>query len=557
MDMLDIWQKEWSKTSPEVQRLSGPGGAQRTPSGSQPAPAKLLDFLIWNQEHMDVLIGQLQTLTKSIAQQSHTAGGMIDNLLEDVKKSLMLPFSTLLDTFPKMVRDLSRAQEKEVALTIKGGEVEIDRRILEEVKTPLIHILRNSVDHGLEKPAIRAKYNKPAQGKIMISVSQLDAGKVEITISDDGAGINLDNLKAAAIRHGDITPQEAAAMSTQEAMSLMYHSAVSTSTIITDISGRGLGMAIVREKIEGLGGKIDIISTRYQGASFQILLPVMVATFRGVLVKVHQFTFVIPTAGVERVLRVKQDEISLVQNREVIHLEERAVPLVQLAGVLELPPPQTNADHSPQKQTYRQIVIVGATDRRKAFVVDQIIKEQEVLVKQLGKQLARVRNVAGATVLGSGQVVPILHVPDMLKSAERVWAGQGQSPETAKEADKLQQSILIAEDSITSRMLLKNILEGAGYRVRATVDGIDALTALKTERVDLLVSDIEMPRMDGFELTAKIRADQKLANLPIILVTSLGSPEDRERGIDAGADAYLTKSSFDQTNLLSIIRRLI
>ncbi len=563
MGMLDVWQREWSKAAPEVQRVqrqaeqTEQNGARPRNGAGQPSLARLLDFLNWNRAHLEVLTDRLQTLTKSVEQEEHAVGGMIDNLLEDVKKSLMLPFSTLLDTFPKMVRDLSRAQGKNVALSVKGGEVEIDRRILEEVKAPLIHMLRNCIDHGIERPDIRRKANKPEQGQIIVTVSQLDAGKVEIIISDDGAGINLEKLKAAAVQQGCISAPDAAAMNPQETTHLIFRSAVSTSAIITDMSGRGLGMAIVREKIEQLGGKINVASAQQLGTSFQILLPVTVATFRGVLVQANQSTFIIPTSSVERVLRVKKDDIATVQNRPTIEIDGRIVPLTPLADVLELPRLPANDDRAGHDQPYLQVLVMGTIDRRRAFVVDRIINEQEVLVKNLGKKLARVRNVSGATVLGSGQVVPILRVSDLLKSAERLLAGPGRSPETVTEPDKIQKSILIAEDSITSRMLLKNILESAGYRVRATVDGVDALTALKTEPFDLLISDVEMPRMNGFELTTKIRADQKFSGLPVVLVTSLGSPEDRERGIDAGADAYITKSSFDQTHLLAIIKRLV
>ncbi|MCG3210444.1 MAG: Sensor histidine kinase RcsC [Anaerolineae bacterium] len=558
--MLDVWQREWSKAAPEVQRVqrqTEQNGAQRRRGDSQPSLARLLDFLNWNRAHMEVLTDRLQTLTKSVEQEEHSVGGMIDNLLEDVKKSLMLPFSALLDTFPKMVRDLSRAQGKNVALSIKGGEVELDRRILEEVKAPLIHILRNCIDHGIETPDIRRKANKPEQGQIIVTVSQLDAGKVEIIISDDGAGINLEKLKAAALQQGCITVSEAAAMNPQETMHLIFRSAVSTSAIITDMSGRGLGMAIVREKIEQLGGKINVASAQQLGTSFQILLPVAVATFRGVLVQANQSTFIIPTSSVERVLRINKVDIATVQNRPTIEIDGRIVPLTPLAEVLELPRPPADDDRSSPEQPYLQVLLMGTIDRRRAFVVDRIINEQEVLVKNLGKKLTRVRNVSGATVLGSGQVVPILRVSDLLKSAERLLAGNGRPTQTVKKAGNIQKSILIAEDSITSRTLLKNILESAGYRVRATVDGVDALTALKTEPFDLLISDVEMPRMNGFELTGKIRADNKFSGLPVVLVTSLGSPEDRERGIDAGADAYITKSSFDQTNLLAIIKRLV
>lgn len=559
--MLEMWQREWVKTSPEVHRLqryTDQSGTLRISSGCHPSLVKMLDFIDWNRAQMEVLIDRVHTLTKTMAQEQRTVGGMIDNLLEDVKKSLMLPFSTLLDTFPKMVRDLSRAQGKEVAIVLKGGEVEIDRRILEEVKTPLIHILRNSIDHGIEKPAVREKNNKPRQGTITVSVAQPDASRVEIIVTDDGAGIDVASLKQAAVRHGYISTSEADKMNEEEALFLIYRSSVSTSAIITDISGRGLGMTIVREKVEQLGGQISASTAPYIGTSFQILLPVTVATSRGVLVQAGNGVFVIPTSGVERVLRVRKDQVKLVQNGEVIQVGQRSVPLVYLADVLELPRAQSDPnEYSGHDSPYLEIVLLGGVDQRRAFVVERVINEQEVLVKNLGKQLARVRNVSGATILGSGRVVPILHVLDLLKSAERLNSRLDQTPKPVEPGEKLQKSILIAEDSITSRMLLKNILEGAGYRVQATVDGTDALTALKTDSFDLLVSDIEMPRMNGLELTAKIRADQKLSGLPVILVTSLGSPEDREKGIDAGADAYITKSSFDQTNLLAVIKRLI
>ncbi len=554
--MLDLWQREWAKAVPEIQRVQRyceQNSRRQALTGGTSPLVKLLDFLDWNRAHMEVLIDRLHVLTKFIEQEERSVGGMVDNLLESVKNSLMLPFSTLLDTFPKMTRDLARAEGKEIELTIKGSETEIDRRILEEVKTPLIHILRNCIDHGIEKPVIREKQKKSKQGHIIVTVSQLDASKIEIIISDDGAGINLDKLKLAAVQQGYLSPQEAELLNPTEALALIYRSAVSTSTIITDMSGRGLGMAIVQEKVEQLGGKIQASTATHIGTTFQITLPVTVATFRGVLIEAGRRTFVIPTAGVERALRFKKDAIKVVQNRPVIELDGRVIPVAWLTDVLEMPPVQAAGQESP----YLQLLILGTVARRKAFVVDRIINEQEVLTKSLGKQLTRVRNVAGATVLGSGQVVPILHVPDLLKSAERLNGRRGPGPAVTTETVKIKKSVLVAEDSITSRMLLKNILEGAGYQVKTTVDGVDALTALKTDHFDLLVSDIEMPRMDGFELTAKIRADQKLAELPIVLVTSLGSQEDRERGIDAGADAYITKSSFDQTNLLAIIKRLV
>jgi len=280
-------------------------------------------------------------------------------------------------------------------------------------------------------------------------------------------------------------------------------------------------------------------------------LPIALATFRGILVEVANRLFVVATAQVERVARFKPDDIQTVENQETLSLNGRALALARLADVLELPSVQRNKDQ--RKST--PVIILGAGDQRVAFAVDDVLDEQEVLVKRLGKPLARVRNIAGATVLGSGRIAPILNVADLLKSARKV-GGVARVKAAAKPAEMKAKSILVIEDSITSRMLLKGILESAGYQVKTAVDGMEGFTTLRAERFDLVVSDVEMPRLDGFGLTERIRADKKLAELPVVLVTALETREDRERGIDVGANAYLVKSNFDQSDLLEAVRRL-
>jgi two-component system chemotaxis sensor kinase CheA len=275
------------------------------------------------------------------------------------------------------------------------------------------------------------------------------------------------------------------------------------------------------------------------------------ATFRGIIVEVGSKSFVVPTVNVERVLRLNLEEVRTVENRETIALDGEAVALVHLGDILNID------KNSPIKQEeFAPALLLEAGDKRIIFLVDGIQNEQEVLVKNLGKQLARVRNIAGATILGSGKVIVILNVADLIKSAAKMTTISRRSSKT-EDAKLEKKSILVAEDSITSRTLLKNILESAGYRVKTTVDGVDALTAARAESFDLVVSDIEMPRMNGFDLVANIRADKRTAELPVVLVTALESREDRERGIDVGANAYIVKRSFDQSNLLEVIRKLI
>ena len=498
---------------------------------------------------MKTLEERLLRLSKFAAHDRRALAGMSDSLLHDVKEMHLLPFSSLLEIYPRFIRELAREQDKQVELLIQGGEIEIDRRTLEEMKDPLIHLLRNCIDHGIEQPAIRQDKGKSPHGTITVAIAQKDGGKIEIMVADDGAGIDAARVKAASCKLGLVSAEESEKLNEQEAQTLVFQSGISTSSIITDISGRGLGLAIVREKIERLGGVVVLESCQDNGTIFRITLPLMLATFRGVLVRIGEHCFVIPALNVERVTRVAQQNIQTVENRATISLGGLVIALVNLGDVLELP--CKNATNQMTEQIV--VVILGIGHKHVAFRVDEILGEQEVLVKTLGRQLARVRNIAGASVLGTGQVVAVLNVPDLLKSAVRQVTSV--TAETHEVAEK--QSILVVEDSITSRTLLKNILESAGYRVTTAVDGVDAYMTLKTGTFDLIVSDVEMPRMDGFDLTAKVRADKQLGELPVVLVTALGSPEHRERGIDVGANAYIVKSSFDQSNLLEVVRRLI
>jgi len=552
---FDIWKKEWERRSPEVRAIRRQLEKledQRKEHVLQTPSNKLLEYLDWHLDQMHSFGGQLIPLSKIADTNSRQLGSMVDHILEDMKKVLMLPFSTLLKILPKVVRDLSRDQTKEVELVVRGSTIEVDRRILEELKDPFIHLLRNCIDHGIEKPEERKKNHKASCGMITISISQMTGSMVEILISDDGGGINPEKVKNVAVKRGLISESESKKMTEQEKLALIYLSDISTSPLITDISGRGLGLAIVREKVENLGGKITLDTTIGMGTTFRIVLPVTLATFRGILIRVCEHLFVLPTSHVERVLRIKTEEIKSVENKDTVSIDGRAVSFVRMEDVLEL----ERRTASKINEEYTQLIVLNAAKKRIAFSVDEIINEQEVLVKGFGEQLARVRNIAGSTIFGSGKVVLILNVTDVMKTAVKA-ATLAIRREIKKEETVLKKNILIAEDSITSRTLLKNIIESAGYKVKTTVDGLDAFNALGAEDFDLVVSDIEMPRMSGFDLVSKIRSSDKISDLPVILVTGLESKEHRERGIDVGANAYIVKRSFDQSNLLEVIKKLI
>ncbi len=413
-----------------------------------------------------------------------------------------------------------------------------------------MHLLRNAIDHGIEKPEVRLRHKKSPRGKIKIVVTSMEGNKVDILLSDDGSGMDMQALKDAAIKRGILSSEDAAKLTDQDIPSIVFQSGVSTSPIITDISGRGLGLAIVREKIEKLGGQIVLETHRHTGTSFRMTLPLTLVTFRGLLVTVANRDFIIPTTNVEKVVRVKRDEIKTVENRDTLSLNGMTVPLLKLADILELV--EKNGD-----LPMMNVLVLESQGKQIGFVVNEVLNEQEVLIKPLSQPLTRVRNIAGATILGSGKVVLVLNVPDLMKSATKASVYGPKPGRSEAKGEVIRKSVLVVEDSITSRMLLKNILETSGYLVVTAVDGIDAMTLLKTEKFDIVISDVDMPRMNGFNLTEKIRGDKKLAELPVVLVTALESREDKERGIDVGANAYIVKSSFDQSNLLEVIRRLI
>jgi two-component system chemotaxis sensor kinase CheA len=555
--MLEEWQTRWARVSAEAQTLlhaGDPATPRGAAAGSADAAGELAAFLEWNTDFHRSLETRVRSLATLAQRERHQVSKRLDELLEDSKKLLMLPFSTLAAVFPKVVRDLCREQGKECDLVVHGGEVEIDKRILEEMKDALIHILRNSVDHGIEAPAERARLHKQPRGTVTLAVSPVNGSKVEILISDDGAGIDTEAVRQAAVRRGARASAEVAGLPRADVLRLVFDSEVSTRQTVTRVSGRGLGMAIVRSKVEKLGGLIHIESTPNAGTTLRIILPLTLATFRGILVSAAERTFVIPATSVQRALRVRPSDIQSVENREAVIVDGRLVSLVRLADVLELPPPPSLSANPRDPAAVVSVMVLHSAGERIAFAVDEVLQEEEVLIKPLRKPLVRVRNIGGATVLASGRAVPTLNVADLVKSARLHRLPPAAAPAPAAPSSR---RILVVEDSITSRMLLKGILESAGYSVEVAVDGMDAFTRLRESSFDLVVSDVEMPHLNGFDLTARIRADKRLAEVPVVLVTALESREQRERGIDVGADAYIVKSSFDQSNLLEAVGRLL
>lgn len=472
---------------------------------------------------------------------------MVDRLLDEMKEALMLPFSTLFFALPKTVHDMAVSVGKEAMLKVEGGEIEIDRRILEEMKDPLNHLLRNAVDHGIESPEIRAKKQKPNKGLITISLKQESSSKVSIIVRDDGAGMDKDKLIESALKNGIIDKDESQHLDSQAVLSLIFKSGVTTSKIVSDLSGRGLGLAIVKEKIQRLGGGVDVKNLDEGGSEFNIVLPLTLSTFRGVLVSVNERRFIFPSINVRRVMEIMAQEIKTIETKETLIFNHQVIPFVLLRDILGI---QASIDEN-KKIT---VAVVESGGDLIALGVDEILYEEEVMIKSLGKQLSRVKNISGVALLSSDKPALILNVQDLFKS---IGKAKSTGILVRKEEVRKKRRVMVVDDSPTTRILLKNILDIAGYDVVSANDGLEAYTELKKGTFDLLVSDIQMPRMNGFELTESIRGDKVLSELPIVLVTALESPEDKERGMRAGANAYIVKSSFDQNNLMETIKWLI
>lgn len=550
-EFLAQWQKDWLSARSAFQSLSR---QSKSNGHSQPGRdlVRLLDYTDISQERLRQMNALLGNLAREHANDVMHLALVIDQLEEEIKRARMLPLNTITGPFGRMVRDLAQAGGKEATLQIVGGETELDKQVLEQIKDPLIHLLRNAIDHGIEPPKQRKALGKPRCGTITLTAEQLGK-EVVISVSDDGGGLALEAIRHAVAQHDG---SDAQALSEAELVEAIFRPGISTSQIITDISGRGIGLDVVRRNVEALQGRVLVEWTRDVGTTFTLILPLTLTSSRGLLVRTAGQLFAIPLNHVERILHIGLREIAPLEGRDTIRYAGRPLPLVWLDDVLELPRADIERDLS-----RIPVVILQAAGHSIAFVVDELAGEQEVVIKGLGRPLVRVGGVAGATVMGSGEVLVILNVADLIKlglRGERRPVRDDLTGTPSPTETRARQRILIVDDSITTRTLEKNILEATGYTVQVAIDGQEALDVIAAEGPpDLIISDIVMPRVDGFELTRQIKGNPRTAHLPVILVTSLGSAEDKARGIEAGADAYIVKSAFEQTTLLETIEQLI
>ncbi len=491
---------------------------------------------------------QLQKLRTS----ANTDAAELDAVSTQIEASVyslrLVPMSSMLDLFPRMVHDLASELKKQVRLRVEGGSTVADKRIVEQIKAPLMHAVRNAIDHGIESPEERVRLGKPSEGEVVISVSQ-EAGSIHIEVHDDGAGLDFRAIREQALRQRLFSPLELDALSEAQLKLLIFHPGFTTKRMITDISGRGVGLKVVSTTVEQLHGSLAVDSVAGRGMHLHIRLPVTLTSTRVMLVREQGDLFAIAMDHIQFTTRVRAEALHTIDVQQCFYWNDQPVRIERLSLLLGL----TN-DKTPLQNDVNAIV-VSANGERFALGVDELEGVQDVVLKPPGPPLQRVQNLQGLTVLYSGDVCPVLNLSDLHQSLHRM--GAQHAPEANRQApQRTKPVILLAEDSITTRIQEKRILETAGYEVVTAVDGLDAWNKLSSRKFDAVVSDIMMPNMSGLDLTERIRSKPSSHDLPVILVTSLSTEADRRRGLELGADAYISKPEFDQALLLDCLARL-
>jgi two-component system, chemotaxis family, sensor kinase CheA len=505
-------------------------------------------------EQMGALIGKFKQL---IGVDSSRLDLVTSALESGVKKLRLLPLSTIFNLFPRMVRDLAKTQSKEINFAIEGGDLLLDKRLLEEIKDPLMHLLRNAIDHGIEIPADREQQGKLATATLLIQVRQT-GNQTMIEIADDGRGLDLKRIKATAIKRGLHTDEELASMTVNQIQSLIFAPGFSTRTRVTELSGRGVGLDIVKTNVERLKGSVEVESILGKGCTFRLNLSHSIGSSSVMMVDVRDRVYAIPVEFVDRMLLLNKADIFALGGTPTTTIAGQTMTVAWLADILALPAIAPTSPSAATRTTNSVACILLQSGRQQlALLVDRIRDQQLVTIESPHPILKNVPHLAGSTILGTGEVCLVLNPIDLFATAA---GGNPLAPTVSVAAPipaDVPPSLLLVEDSVVIRTQMQRILGGAGYQVTSANDGKEGWEKLQAGQFDLVISDVEMPRWTGLELTTEIRKHAEYQDLPVVLVTTLSQAADRDRGLQAGANAYLTKGDFDQQLLLDTLTRLI
>ena len=456
----------------------------------------------------------------------------------------MLALAIVFEPAARLVRELARSVGKEVECQVSGSEIELDRQLIDQLADPIIHLIRNAVDHGIEPPDVRRAAGKPAQGRVQLSARQ-DGGWVVIELSDDGAGIALQAVRDKAVKKGLLSADKAAALSDQEAIDLIFLPGFSTSSMITDLSGRGVGMDVVKQTVlDELQGSVSVHTRSGMGTTFSLRLPLSLAMLRVLLVQVQGQAFGFTAQHVAELVRLPRSALLPMAEREAVIVRNEFVPVVALDALLQLP--ATAGARTPAApgtaESSMLLVVLQVRHDKIAVCVDSLLDERDMVIQPLPPHMRRLPLVSGMVTTGSNALVSVLHAPALLEQARRQRAAV---------------QPVVVDDSLNTREIEKDVLQAYGYDVTLAEDGQDGLRKALAQPFDAILTDVEMPYMDGFTLTAQLRQQPQYQGTPIVIITSREKEEDKRRGMQVGADAYIVKGDFDQSNLVETLRTLL
>lgn len=516
---------------------------------ADPESSRMVGRLRLVEHHVRALSGQVRAARQLQQQSAHALRHLGQQLQEDLRQARTVPAGSVFEGFGTMVRDLGRDEGKQVNFQVSGFEVQADRAVLQALKDPLMHLLRNAVSHGIEPAGERERAGKAPAGQVRLRL-EVHGNRLGIWVEDDGRGIDLRGVAGVAVQKG-LLSEAAAAAPPQELLRLIFQPGISTAQRATALSGRGMGLSVVHEAVTRLQGEVAVQQQEGQGTSMALWVPLSVAAHPLLLVACQGQVFGIPTRGIARLCRVRMQEVHSVEGRPAITLDKEPLPLLPLAQLLRLEKTSAQATGG-----VLPVVVLKAREKRAAVAVDALLSVQDGLIQELKIPGRNLPHLTGGIFLEDGSVCLVLNPVKLIEAfaeAKEVPVLQAAAPVPEARPP----TILVVDDSLTTRTLERSILEAHGYQVQVAVDGVEALEKLRAERVELVVADIQMPRMDGFRLIEEMKKDGRLQQLPVILVTSMASEADRRRGLELGAGAYIVKEKFDQRDLLETIGQIL
>ena len=509
-----------------------------------------LDRRIKNiKDSIDSLDKESKEALNNFKENNALASILLNDLQGIILQMRLVPLSFILDAFPRMVFDISRSLNKEVKINIQGKESELDKEMIEKIHDPLVHIIRNGIDHGIESPEERKKLGKDPVGKLEIS-STTEQGNMIITISDDGKGIDIEKITEKAIKKGLIKESQIEEAEDSDLISLIFHPGFSTNDEVSDISGRGVGLDIVQNNIEEMKGKVIVNTELGKGTVFKLIIPLSLTAINGLIVSSAGKNFVIPSNNVEESLKLKADEIASVLNKRIVIIRNQSIPVYSLSRILDVP--------GYKDDSYEPfLIILNFSGSKIGITIEDILEQNEIVQKPLPYLLQKNKLVSGVTFNAKSEVVCILNIPELITRASAIREIKRIGTQRSQIKRKTFGKIMVVEDSPYTRDIEKTILETAGYEVVEASDGIDAMEKLKNEKVQLIVSDLEMPRMDGFTFIENIKRQKVFKDIPVIFISTKDEIEILEKAKKLGASAYIIKSSFEEMNLIENVNQIL